>query len=266
MLSVTGDENLIDTLGKIQPFRYRGYVYDVETGLYYLRSRYYDSTIVRFNGVDKIVEGNLFEYCENNPISRIDPSGCIGISGIIEDIKRYASSDEEELRYARSVGFYGPIIAYKAKKASDLAKYYTNILYENIYGKDNAAGKDGTRANALLHALWNTIMTLEIGYDHAKAIANAHEAPFSSDDTLHYDIPNFEHSEMDYYNNEFGRQYGLLLLNNDIHISYDDIAGILYKYFAESQDAYYRITTSGEIRSIEESRPRDYDRIMHLAK
>ena len=97
MLSVTGDENLIDTLGKIQPFRYRGYVYDVETGLYYLRSRYYDSTIVRFNGVDKIVKGNLFEYCENNPISRIDPSGCIGISGIIEDIKRYASSDEERI-------------------------------------------------------------------------------------------------------------------------------------------------------------------------
>ena len=31
MLNVTGDENLIDTLGKIQPFRYRGYVYDVET-------------------------------------------------------------------------------------------------------------------------------------------------------------------------------------------------------------------------------------------
>ena len=28
-------------LGAIQPFRYRGYVYDEETGLYYLRSRYY---------------------------------------------------------------------------------------------------------------------------------------------------------------------------------------------------------------------------------
>ena len=36
VLNVTSDENLIDTLGKIQPFRYRGYVYDVETELYYV--------------------------------------------------------------------------------------------------------------------------------------------------------------------------------------------------------------------------------------
>ena len=33
---------LAETLGKVQPFRYRGYVFDEETGLYYLRSRYYN--------------------------------------------------------------------------------------------------------------------------------------------------------------------------------------------------------------------------------
>ena len=37
VLNVTG--SMADSLGEIQPFRYRGYVYDVETGLYYLRSR-----------------------------------------------------------------------------------------------------------------------------------------------------------------------------------------------------------------------------------
>lgn len=40
VLSTAG--TMASTLGTVQPFRYRGYVYDVETGLYYLRSRYYN--------------------------------------------------------------------------------------------------------------------------------------------------------------------------------------------------------------------------------
>ncbi len=35
-------DTLAGTLGKENPFRYRGYLYDDETGYYYLRSRYYD--------------------------------------------------------------------------------------------------------------------------------------------------------------------------------------------------------------------------------
>ena len=52
VLNITGDEDLKETLGKIQPFRYRGYVYDEENGLYYLRSRYYDPTWNRFVNED----------------------------------------------------------------------------------------------------------------------------------------------------------------------------------------------------------------------
>ncbi len=67
------------------PFRYRGYYYDFETGLYYLNSRYYDPEIGRFINVDNINiinalkyynNGvNLFSYCLNNPISFIDNLG-----------------------------------------------------------------------------------------------------------------------------------------------------------------------------------------------
>ena len=67
------------------PFRYRGYYYDTETGLYYLNSRYYDPEICRFINADDISvlsEGkeflnglNLFSYCNNNPIMNIDNSG-----------------------------------------------------------------------------------------------------------------------------------------------------------------------------------------------
>ena len=39
---------MASSLGALNPFRYRGYVFDQETGLYYLRSRYYDACLDRF--------------------------------------------------------------------------------------------------------------------------------------------------------------------------------------------------------------------------
>ena len=73
---------LAETLGKVQPFRYRGYVFDEETGLYYLRSRYYNPGWGRFVNADSYIgkmtmlSHNLFLYCHNSPIFRIDASGC----------------------------------------------------------------------------------------------------------------------------------------------------------------------------------------------
>ena len=39
-------------IGNINPIRYRGYYYDVETGFYYLQTRYYYPTICRFINAD----------------------------------------------------------------------------------------------------------------------------------------------------------------------------------------------------------------------
>ena len=70
---------LAETLGKVQPFRYRGYVFDEETGLYYLRSRYYNPGWGRFLNADSIIVygllSNLYNYCRGNPIMCKDPSG-----------------------------------------------------------------------------------------------------------------------------------------------------------------------------------------------
>ena len=46
--------SLASTVGKQNPFRYKGYYYDSESGLYYLGSRYYDPEIRRFICADKI--------------------------------------------------------------------------------------------------------------------------------------------------------------------------------------------------------------------
>ena len=78
LLSTTG--SLADTLGVRNPFRYRGYVSDEESGMYYLRSRYFNPAIGRFVNADGVVIpgllcSNLFAYCSNNPLSRVDTSG-----------------------------------------------------------------------------------------------------------------------------------------------------------------------------------------------
>ena len=67
------------------PFRYRGYYYDEETGFYYLQTRYYDPETCRFINADDYeliaslseIPGqlNLYAYCNNNPIMYTDPSG-----------------------------------------------------------------------------------------------------------------------------------------------------------------------------------------------
>ena len=63
-------------IGNLNPFRYRSYYYDIETNLYFLKTRYYDPEICRFITIDDIsylapdtINGlNLYSYCFNNPI------------------------------------------------------------------------------------------------------------------------------------------------------------------------------------------------------
>ncbi len=95
------------TIREINPIRYRGYVYDTETGLYYLQSRYYDPLTGRFVNADRVFDANAsvttynqYAYCDNCPVIYLDSEGrglftslVIGlvvgalVSGIIEAAK-----------------------------------------------------------------------------------------------------------------------------------------------------------------------------------
>lgn len=69
------------TMASVNPFRYRGYYYDTETGFYWLYTRYYDPAIGRFiNADNQLSTGdfngmNLYAYCDNNPVVRVDRNG-----------------------------------------------------------------------------------------------------------------------------------------------------------------------------------------------
>lgn len=100
-------------IAELNPFRYRGYYFDCETGLYYLNSRYYDPEISRFINADDIsilsecmnfINGlNLYTYCNNNPVMNSYTTGAAWwdwlISGlqILVDIILVATGGGQDL-------------------------------------------------------------------------------------------------------------------------------------------------------------------------
>ena len=93
--STTGNESI----SSLNPFRYRGYVYDEESELYYLQSRYYDPLVGRFLNADSyfdtqtsVLGTNMFAYCEDNPVVNIDISGTWSVKDLINKGKQLIKS------------------------------------------------------------------------------------------------------------------------------------------------------------------------------
>ena len=211
-LSISG--SMASTLGQYNPFRYRGYIYDSETGLYYVSSRYYDPEIGRWINADGFISTgqditgyNMFTYCGNNPVNRKDPSGqgwiaalvitavIVAVSVVVVKIvadKTIDKSGANDVEKALAKNDY--IAAYQVNEAKTITEDYI----DKVYGRENDL--DGTQVNAYRHAMWNAVMTDKIGEKKAKKFADAHEQ-----------FPNnpVEHMEMDLHNNELGRRIAL---------------------------------------------------------
>ncbi len=80
--SITYTNGGASTAAYYNPFRYRGYYYDTDLGMYYLQSRYYNPNTCRFINADSYVStgqgilgNNMYAYCGNNPVNYYDPTG-----------------------------------------------------------------------------------------------------------------------------------------------------------------------------------------------
>lgn len=138
--------SLLNSLGNLNPFRYRGYVWDEETELYYLRSRYYIASMCRFINMDASIPAlkcalsqNVFGYCRNNTINYSDQSGCseqsfsileetVFIDSILSSVNvplLVYGSDKEDIDN-KVIGYF------------ELAIEYNNQWLVYSYGKGNA--------------------------------------------------------------------------------------------------------------------------------
>ena len=194
LLSTTG--SLADTLGKRNPFRYRSYVYDEESELYYLRSRFYSSEWRRFMNADgcfgalsRLHSLNLFLYCCNAVITAVDDTGRSprGIMGpIIGGRRKTFNSNSNELpEYINPLRDFGlakdtncPRIRQKfylynmdsdtAKKISDQKSSDTTMgmsIFSSIFG---------------IIGLWIPFKPIGAAYNEMAVAYTAHESKHST--------------------------------------------------------------------------------------
>ena len=103
-------------IATINPYRYRGYYYDDEIGMYYLQSRYYNPVVGRFVNADDAIIGSLFSYkrfeslfvyCHNNSIERVDAFGYASYSNSYQ----YISNSKR--RVTTKIKFWRTSLTYK---------------------------------------------------------------------------------------------------------------------------------------------------------
>lgn len=111
----------------LNPLAYKDAIYDIESGLYYLESRYYEPYLGRFispnsvldTGSNSVMCTNLYSYCENDPVNNVDPSA--GTNTVNNNI---VTNDSADL-----------VLPFK-QVDSDLSKFWNmeNMLSQQKYG------------------------------------------------------------------------------------------------------------------------------------
>ena len=207
------------------PFRYNGQYHDDETGLLYLRNRYYDPSIGRFTQEYPAKDGlNWYVYCENNPITRIDPDG---------ESWRVTSNDIADLGVKYTGEIVGAVIN-AGSRARDNAKNKAEIW--GYYDNDGNVLTWDNRADAMRHFQWNAVMAREIGYGVAKYAADRHEINGAketgyfreeNENTVRMRVG--QATLMDLWNNAVGRK--LAYNRNCDYMNYDELF-----YYAESNN------------------------------
>ena len=202
ILSVTG--SMASTLGKYNPFRYRGYYYDNETDLYYLNSRYYDAEVGRFINADGIVGANgglqgynMFAYCNNNPVNYTDSNGYVAKNVITRDdgfgnsgATKQGITDAGSIKTQKAITYQGIVFIYYPNEyefSIDKYDYYKVkltmpddtyvFLYltsEKLYVKELPYNIDfvSTAATNSYNLLWDSQVMINVVYNHHNFSSN----------------------------------------------------------------------------------------------
>jgi len=144
------------------PFRYSGEYYDSESGLIYLRNRYYDPEIERFITEDPIQDGmNWYAYCGNNPVMFTDPNGLI--MGFYDDkaASRATEAMNQMCGYGDGNGYY-IALNFDAESGN-----YSGYRIEN-------GGGDFLRGSAYARILFDTAISDSVLINYEFGAYNGH--------------------------------------------------------------------------------------------
>ena len=172
LISITG--SMAGTLGKDNPYRYKGYYYDDETGMYYLKSRYYQPEICRFISADVYIAtelnmngSNMYSYCKNNPVMLMDSDGSFAILAI-------AGAFLAEKATSMIVGAVVNV-ATTAITAGILGEEYTlkDAVMAAVTGAVGASGPAGPLAAGLISGFVTYACSKEQGESGKTSLTNA---------------------------------------------------------------------------------------------
>ena len=168
-------------VANLNPYRYRGYIYDTETGLYYLQSRYYDPITGRFVNADDMQNAlyygvftpNLYTYCGNNPIRNIDKEGKLFGLIIYYAIKVMAVREISKATIALAASVYLNTQGYYVSK---------KMFLQSLYG-----GGDGLGPEVIEKIVY--LLQEDVGF--------MNEAKDAINNKAHYGYFNYEFKEGD---------------------------------------------------------------------
>ena len=223
---------------RFNPFTYRGYYRDSETGMYYLNSRYYNPKMGRFISADGVINGNgdllgynLYAYCSNNPVMYSDISG----EGLLTWIKNawtdtknaaidaynYVTNDSETVVLnAKYVAFYKGRVVVKLPIGTDAASFGIIFLGQDVAKRNDAV-------ETVQHEYGHTKQLLRMGplvYATCVAAPSVNCNLLDRIGWLKYDYYSFP---WDYEADKYGG------VNRGNYESWADIAMNIYKTFTD---------------------------------
>ena len=206
-------------------FRFTGKERDAETGYDYFGARYYSSSLGIWLSVDPMSDKypglSPFVYCADNPMRLVDPDGRNPVFFIARKVAAYygtamameycgRSSRVRQAGYAMQHPINAVRVGQYNQGSNNISTIASNFQVNVANAAGLRTGNEGDQGNAYRHALWQGIITNEMGARQAQRIGNAHE------DNLKIDLnqrtfKNMEEADkaVDLLNNLIGREIGI---------------------------------------------------------